>query len=212
MKKSLILIGVFAALLMSGCGDKKDATKDNFANSINAHYENECIDIGTVYGKFPVQVANNDKEGKELFDALTKVGLTTSKPTKVEDRSLTGFDIMTGKRKIIDGYEYKLTDLGTKSVKTKKGNGFFSDANEFCAGKYEVSSIENFTEPSDIGGYKLTRVNFKKEPIDVPEWANNLVKEKAFERYAEKISKKSSDEAMELVLTDNGWIPSGDLK
>lgn len=212
MKKSLILIGIFGVLMLSGCGDKKDATKGNFENSINAHYENECIDIGTVYGTFPVQIANSDEKDKELFDALTKVGLTTSKPAKVEDNSMSGIDIYTGKRKIIDGYEYKLTDLGTKSVKTKKGNGFFSSTNEFCAGKYKVSSIENFTEPSDIGGYKLTRVNFKKEPIDVPEWANNLVKEKAFEKYAEKISKEPIDEEMELVLTDNGWIPSRDLR
>jgi len=210
MKKSLIFIGVFGVLVFSGCGDKKDATKDNFENSINAHYENECIDIGTVYGTFPAQVANSDEKDKELFDALTKVGLTTSKPAKVEDNSMSGIDIYTGKRKIIDGFEYKLTELGSKSVKVKKGFG--GDANEFCAGKYKVSSIENFTEPSDIGGYKLTRVSFKKEPIDVPEWANNLVKEKAFEQYAKKISKEPSDEKMELILTDNGWIPSRDLR
>lgn len=211
MNKNLILIGLIG-VLMSGCGDKKDAIKDNFENSINAHYENECISIGRVYGAFPVQVANDNEEDKELFAALAKVGLVTSKPARVEDRSMTGFDIMTGKRKIIDGFEYKLTDLGTKSVKTEKSNGFYGGSNEFCAGKYKVSSIENFTEPSDISGYKLTRVNFKKVAIDVPEWANDLVKEKAFEQYAEKISKEPIDEKMELVLTDNGWIPSRDLK
>lgn len=137
---------------------------------------------------------------KDKLDSLVNIGFLSSSNIKLEDK------YSFSKGKLIDGIEYNLTDLGKKSM--------FTDGKQskLCAGRYKVKSIENFTEPADMLGTKFVRVIYKKEATDVPSWAYELIKQKSFEIYSKNITENILNDKIELILTNNGWIPAKDFK
>ena len=195
-----ILIGVFSIILLVGCEDKKDATESNFKEVINNKLSKECIQFGLF--EFPIKITKNSFfNNKDKLDTLVDIGFVTSSNVKVEDKFSFGIE-----KKIVDGIEYSLTDLGEKSVV------YQGKQSKLCAGKYRVKSIENFTEPADMLGAKFIRVIYKKEAADVPHWAHELIKQKSFETYSKFISKEIQNDKIELILTNDGWIPAKDFK
>lgn len=202
MKKlKITLLATTLLVLLSACTDKKDANKSNFKEVINKKLEKQCIEIGYSYRLFPVGIELKDYD-KDKYDTLEKVGLIKSTAKQIE---------MYGSKKLVDGFEYDLTDLGKKAFieEEKSINGKYL---KLCAGKYKVTEIDNFTQPADMMGVKLVRVKFKKEAVDIPAWAYELVKEKSFENYETLISKDIKEDSTELILTNEGWILAKDFK
>ena len=61
-------------------------------------------------------------------------------------------------------------------------------------------------------GSEFVRVIYKKEATDIPSWAYELVKQKSFESYSKNISEDIPNNKIELILTNDGWIPAKDFK
>src|SRR6202042_198653 len=66
--------------------------------------------------------------------------------------------------------EYSLTEEGKKYL-VKSGAGNVGGFDAFCGGKYKVKEVENFTEPADMFGTKISQVNFTVVAEDAPNWA-----------------------------------------
>jgi hypothetical protein len=66
---------------LGGCGSKKDATKDNFEEAINARLEKKCIEIGRMYKDLPLEIRAKDYEKKSLdnFSKSRIIGIETGK-------------------------------------------------------------------------------------------------------------------------------------
>lgn len=198
MKKSLVLVGLIGALVFGGCGSKKDATKDNFEEAINAHLEKKCIEIGRMYKDLPIEIRTKDYEKKSL-DNLVKVGLLISKPEKVEIKSMFG-----NNKRMEDGFVYTLTPEGDKYYQ--------KEDKVFCAGRYEVKEVVNFSEPSDALGQMITRVKFTKTARDVPSWAKEWVEILENKDFAKYIAKDPIEDRADLILTNEGWIHHRDFR
>ena len=153
----------------------------------------------------PTKIELKDYRRNEL-DSFEKIGLLKSVEKKLELKAMFG-----NSTKIVDGLEYSLTDLG-KTAFSSKVRAYVGEQSQLCAGKYKVTEITNFTEPADMMGVKLVRINFKKVAVDVPTWAYELVKEKNFEYASKIISKEPQDDKTELILTNEGWILAKDFK
>lgn len=187
-------------ILLVACENKKNATESNFKEVINNKLLKECIQFASF--EFPTQVTKNSFfNHKDKLDSLVNIGFLTNSNIKVEDKFSFGIE-----KKIVEGVEYNLTDLGKKSM--------FADGKQskLCAGRYKVKSIENFTEPADMLGSEFVRVIYKKEATDIPSWAYELVKQKSFESYSKNISEDIPNNKIELILTNDGWIPAKDFK
>lgn len=199
-----ILLVISISALFVACSDKKDANKSNFKTAINNYIDKKCIDIGSNYN-FPLEIEKNDFRKSQL-DSLEKVGLIKSTEKQIELKLMFG-----NKTKLVDGFEYELTDLGKQAFVEKNGT-FGGKYFNLCVGKYKVTEVTNFTEPADMFGVKMSQVNYKKEAIDVPAWAFELVKEKEFEYATKQISKDIKDDKIVLILTNDGWVTEKEFK
>lgn len=199
------LLAISISALFVACSDKKDANKSNFKTAINNYIEKDCIDIGSRYS-FPLEIENNAFKKDEIarLGSLEKVGLLKSTSKQIKDK-------YSRVAKLVDGFEYELTDFG-KQVFVEEANRYGGGKYlKLCAGKYKVTEVINFTEPADMFGVKMSQVNFKKEAIDVPEWAFELVKEEEFEYASKRISKDIDDDIV-LILTNDGWVTEKEFK
>ncbi len=198
MKKSLVFIGLISALILGGCGSKKDATKDNFEEAINARFEKKCIEIGRMYKDLPLEIRAKDYEKKSL-DNLVKVGLLASKPEKIEIKSMFG-----NNKRMEDGFVYTLTPEGDKYYQ--------KEDKVFCAGRYEVKEIINFSEPLDVLGRVMTRVKFTKIARDVPSWAEEWAGFSENKNFAMYVAENPIEDSADLVLTNEGWMHHRDFR
>jgi len=202
MSKIIFIFSISLAILFSGCGDKKEASKDNFKKVINNYYDKNddtCPTLPISFGniiynsafshQFPTKLFKNDPY-KERIDILVDIGLLTKKETKVKE-------IMS--EEIRDGFEYNLTDLGTKFYKNKS----------FCVGKYKVTEITQFTPPTNFGPITGSQVSFKKVTFDIPNWALELAKKEPYnsnKEFKNLITGEEIKESTILALTNDGWI------
>jgi len=199
----IVFLSISISILFSACSDKKEPSKSNFKRVINNYYkknDKDCPSIdprNNVYhnsaysSKFPIKLYQDDPYRK-LFNHLVDIGLLVQSETKVYQSKYSDT--------LVDGYEYNLTAIGTKAFK----NGYF------CAGKYKVAKILQFTNSA-----RFSEVKFIKVATDVPKWAFQLLKQKS---YAELLSKDEFKEKvnlfvgsgisdkMTLILSNNGWI------
>ncbi|MCP1605858.1 hypothetical protein [Pseudomonas citronellolis] len=186
------------ALALAACGSAKDANEGNFENAIQAYLDTQkglCVEVPT--RKLPFTLENSDKPNRQnkQADALVEAGLLVKHAADVKPKSWS---------KVKSASEYQVTDLGKKYLVTGESTGFFAEAG-FCTGKYTIVGIDNFTEPSDILGAKMSQVNFRykvKEPAD---WANSESLQSAYGEFAKKIKNDTPDKAV-LVLTNEGWM------
>ena len=198
MKKVGFLI--IAILLLNGCGeiDKKEVSKENFKRVLNDYYARNCVMVS--HGKFPMVMHT---EGfmfggyKDLFkrtEALERLGYLTSEKIKKENKH------SSPKKRFI------LTEKGKKVYINKEKN------QGICAFTRQIKSIDNYTEPSNMMGITITRVNFTFEPIKSTDTLNEMKKEKVLADFVDKVSKKTSDR-VELILTGmKGWIHQREFK
>ncbi|HBS1045973.1 TPA: hypothetical protein ACRRWG_005349 [Klebsiella quasipneumoniae] len=84
------------------------------------------------------------------------------------------------------------TDKGAKAKFWDKEHGA-------CVGTRTVDEIKEWTEPSDAGGQKVTRVSYTWKLSDIPSW----VDKDAFSSV--KGMSESKEAKIILVKTNNGW-------
>jgi len=191
---------IVALLVLNSCGeaDKKEVSTENFTRVLNDYYARNCVMVS--HGEFP-QVVHTDgfmfggyKGFIKRTEALEKLGYLTSEKVKKKNKH------ESSKKRFI------LTEKGKKIyTSTGKNKGL-------CAFTRQIKSIDNYTEPSNMMGITMTRVNFTFEPVKSTNILNEMKKEKVLADFIDEVSKKTSDRA-ELILTGmEGWVHQHDFK
>jgi hypothetical protein len=205
MQIRTLALAIAAVVALSACGSSKNASKQNFAKAIDAHYATNCtaldFSMGTRLfakfsegGGFPASVADGveaghpEKHTGAPFEALEKVGLLTSKTTEVQ-AGLFGAKVA--------GKEYSLTEAGTKAL-LKPGRA------SFCVGHRKVDEVVQFSEPSSGMGQTVSQAKYTYTVVDVPAWASDPALQDAFPELAEVLEPKK-EAHVDLVLMNDGW-------
>jgi hypothetical protein len=165
-----------------GCTDRTSVSKENFAQVINEDYatNGDCLFSRSL--SFPYRVGENDKllaQTRHQLDALATEGLLDRTVVKEGNDTLLS---------------YAMTDTGRKVP----GDG------RFCYGKREVTSVDNFSAPSEFRGVQMTHVGYHYMVKDSATWAKDPAVKTAFPSVARSLSDQPVDEAT-LVLEKEGW-------
>lgn len=225
-----IVVAGVSAILLSGCGDPKKASEENFKTAINGYLEKNplCIVLPTStvqpagenrgYAALPIYYPMPSQPGRsqELFrrqtqqaDALVSAGLMEAKDATIPQRGMFADDNRDIKVKA-----YDLTDTGRQAL-AKPDDGsqsaFRSSRNRLCYGTPEVPEITQFTEPADAMGVSVSRVAYTYRLKDKADWATNAAMLEAFPALKRTTEDKVEDKA-DVVLTNKGWVHARDAK
>ncbi len=170
-------------LLGSGCGDKREMSKQNFAHVLNEDYSANADCLFTKPIPYPFEMQTSDTllgDVHKKLDALTAAGLLT--------------------RTAHDGnLRYELTLTGQQVP----GNG------RFCYGKRQVTTVDNYSNPTEFHGNRFTKVEYHFVEKGSPDWAKVRAIQTAFPAVAKAVAGEPVDQAT-LVLTDDGWVRNED--
>src|SRR5258708_6088946 len=75
----------------------------------------------------------------------------------------------------------------------------------FCYGKRQVTSIDNYSTPTEFHGNRFTKVEYHFVEQGRPDWAKVQAIQTAFPAVAKVVADQPVDQAT-LVLTDDGWV------
>ena len=203
MNRYFIAAVAVSILVLNACGSSKDASKANFKTAVQAYLNTKpgaCIPLPSK--DMPFQI---EKSGGFFRDSLTKADVL------VEAGLLVRHDAevpnLPGSTRMVPGFEYNLTDDGKKQL-VKAAGGNIANWDGFCAGKYKVVEIVNFTDPADAFGTKISQVNYKYKVEDPAAWAKSPKVLAAFAQLAKDMKDDASDKAI-LVSTNEGWMHEG---
>jgi len=189
-----------AAFVLAGCNGSKDANKSNFQAAIQAYLDTTtgaCVPLPDKEMPFKIEQADGFGKDRRLrADALVEAGLLTRKGAEVPQ--------FPGSNRLVPGFEYALTEAGRKQL-VKGAGGNLANWDGFCAGKYKVVSIANFTDPANLFGSQVSQVNYRYK-IEAPaKWAALPAIQAAFPKLARDMKDDAADKAV-LVLTNDGWV------
>lgn len=193
MQTAFKLVAVSSiALALAACGSAKDANKSNFSKAIQAYLDTQngiCANLPA--RELPFRLENQDMLGqgrKARADALADAGLLSKHDTEL--KALFGGTV--------PGTEYEVTELGRRYLGERHKFAF-------CTGSYTVVDVDNFTEPSDMMGMKVSQVNFHYKAKDTADWIKNDKVQAAYTNVAEEAKSDIRGHAG-LVLTNDGWL------
>ena len=213
----LTIISVGLVIFLVGCSSPKDASKNNFKKVINAYLEKNCIRVSLWKSDFPVIVELLPDDNLETilypnklkqYDALVSIGFLEAKDGTAEiNKNMFSNKIITVQTKV-----YSLTEKGNQAFQQTTQKGFFGGANKgFCAGKYKINDVTNFSEPSQSGGHTISNVDFSISPYKINDWANSQIIVDAFPQLAKKLE-ENQFRSTTLVLMNDGWIHNKEMK
>lgn len=201
--KILVTLGIGAAL--AACGSSNDANKDNFEKAIQAKLDSKpgvCISIpSSLLGPRTTLTKEEDAQENNSFarelNALADAGLLDKKETQVSKFAYSNSDADK-----VPGYVFEVSDKGKKY---QEGDKVGDD--EFCTGKLKVTKIDNFTDPSEMGGMTISRVNYHYKVEDADDWIKNDKIAKAYEgsKALKEIKEENSARAV-VIKTNDGWV------
>jgi hypothetical protein len=212
--KIVFSIAVLGASIAGCSGDPKAATEKNFETAIQKFLDRQGPECFIRQAKFPVNhTAFGDEDGLlKSMSALKAAGLVDIKEIEVKEvRGGFGLpsDKMIKQRKL----EILLTDTGQKAFTEQQQGEPARRSGGFCFGKQKVVKVEQFTEPSDALGMKMSQVNFTYRVDDVPAWAKHESLGKQFPQLAKAVA--SAQEPLRsrtaVILTNQGWIHERDM-
>lgn len=196
------LFFVLCISLPLGCSSKA-ASKGNFKDVLQSWWDKHpaCESLPWTmpmtldsrgYGFLP--------QIKADLDALTSAGLLTSRTENVPGRGYANpnapaFTVTYG--------------IGGPN-KAAWTNNPLSNQPELCYSKVKVASIDNYTEPSDMMGAKVSQVAYTVKYDDLPSWARDAKVQNSLPAMKQALAKAEQQRTDILVLTANGW--SKDLK
>ncbi|MDF9428923.1 hypothetical protein EM868_03790 [Cupriavidus gilardii] len=100
--------------------------------------------------------------------------------------------------------EYQATEKGKKFL-VANGANTLAGQDAFCTGKYTVVEVDNFTEPSDTMGVKVSRVNYRYKVEGADDWAKSEGVRANYKNFAEQVQGDAQGKAA-LILTNDGWM------
>ena len=95
-------------------------------------------------------------------------------------------------------YAYDLTDEGRKYYKADNG---------LCFGKAQVTAIEQFSEPSEVTGQKMSNVTYAYKITGLPAWAGDDGVKASIAELGKAVASNDAPlkETRAMVLTSQGW-------
>ena len=182
-------------LAVAGCGNEKTASKANFTKALDRHLASHCLFITPSVGLTAYPASIDAGSDTSRFDALAAAGLLAASSSSAEHPGTLGIGTVRTETKT-----YSLTDAGRAVFQAPTGG--------FCAGHYDVVSIDGFTAPTASDGRTVSEVNYTVRP-EMAAWAANAAVQ---DRYGAQLAAvhETQDKA-ELVLLDSGWVVSGDI-
>lgn len=196
---ALSVLSCAALLALPGCGDKKEASKGNFQSAIQAYMDTTpgaCVALPAKEAPFSLE-----KDGGFFRDrlakaaALVEAGLLSARDTEIT---------VPGSARKVAGTEYSLTEEGKKFL-AKEGGGNIGRFDAFCAGKYKVTEVLNFTDPAETFGMKISQANYRYSVDGAPKWAALPSIRAAFPEFAKDFQSEAANKAV-LVSTSDGWM------
>lgn len=203
MYRKIVPLALLATL--AGCSDTEEATEANFHKAAQAYLDTQyphCF----VVSSFPTKTQDFDVNGtNKALHALAQVGVVSEKEisrTQVPERlwQPARTDIY---------YAYDLTEEGRKyykadaqrmvSGKTRGG---------LCFGKAQVTAIEQYSEPGEEMGQKVSRVTYAFKVTDLPQWATNESVKAGIADLGKAVASADAPfrETRAMVLTNHGWV------
>jgi hypothetical protein len=187
------------ALLLAACGSPKDANKSNFGKAIQAYLDTQnglCAALPAKGTPFSLPKQNFfGEENQKHADALVDAGLLTKRDTEMK----AGFG-----NKMDPATEYQITETGKKYLRAKAADTW-AQQDAFCTGKYTAVEVDNFTEPSDIRGVKVSQVNFHYKVEGAADWAKSESIRANYKNIADQSQGDIQGKAV-LILTNDGWM------
>ncbi|QKH36418.1 hypothetical protein FOC84_16240 [Achromobacter pestifer] len=194
----IVVIGSLT-LTLAACGSAKDANKSNFSKAIQAYLDTQKGLCAAIPARgLPFTLANQDMLGgqsKKRADALVDAGLLSKRDTEIK--------AMFG-NKMEPATEYQVTDTGKKFL-VADGASTLAGQDAFCTGKYTVVGVDNFTEPSDMMGVKLSQVNYHYKVDGADGWAKSEGMRANYKNISEQTQGDIQGKAA-VILTNDGWM------
>jgi Prokaryotic membrane lipoprotein lipid attachment site len=197
--KKIILITTLA-LILAGCGDPKQASEKNFEVAIQ-QYLDKSYPACVIRDRFPSDPFALDIFHHEpIYVEMEKMGLLTKKEEMKKQFSYGKATLVTSYDLSAEGKKYYIApDEKTRDIRYG-----------FCFGKAKVEKIIDFSEPSEMMGNKISRVNYTYKVTDLPDW----LKKPEITKLNEQI--KNMAESTEtpikadgtMMLTNKGWVES----
>lgn len=200
LKLSVVAVVSSCLFVLSGCGSKQDANKSNFQSAIQDYLDTTkgvCVMLPAKDVPFTLQKTGgmNFINEPEKAAALVRAGLLSAKDTEVK----AAFG-----NQMVAGVQYSLTDEGKKYL-VKGAAGNLGNWDAFCGGKYKVKEVENFTQPADMFGTKISQVNYTYVVDDAPNWLKQSAIQSQYPNAKAGLDEPAPYKAV-LVATNEGWM------
>lgn len=203
MDKALGMM-ITACMLLSGCGDKNEASKANFENTIKETYKTTmpCLQIAGYY---------HAEEGIAMVmepDHVSDEKIIADEPLPKALADLSLFTLQVVRKPNSSGTEVPFL----KMTLTEKGNPYFHDLRDridempsLCFGRYVLDSIDRFSQPASIMGQTLSEVQYTYHIEDLPDWTKDPELLKHSDWLRQLVTNPKHFETKTFILTNKGW-------
>lgn len=204
MHRKILPLAILATALV-GCSDPKKASESNFEKATQAWLDTaypSCF----LMSAFPVESKEFDiGNTNKTLHALAGVGVL--KEVELSRKEIPANLFQSARTQV--QYSYDLTDEGRKYYKADARK--LRDGNlvpGLCIGKAKVVKVEQFSEPGDMMGQKISRVTYTYQVDDLPKWTANEAVIASNRELAALVSSKETPikETRAFILTNNGWV------
>jgi len=204
MRKLIALAGLLPTMLAPlGC-DSKAANRSNFQTALQAAYDKHPR-CAPWFEEMPVELNPKGagyRQDAAKYEALRAAGLVTSQ---------SSMKVLTDPFQTFVGIRNAPTPIITYSIGGANRSAW-SGQHDICYAKVRVTSVDNFTEPSESLGFKGSQVSFTYDLTDVPAWAKEAALQNAVPEIKTDLQRPEHTETETLVLTANGWKTAQDLR
>ncbi|MGD9369568.1 MAG: hypothetical protein PVH87_27910 [Desulfobacteraceae bacterium] len=229
MKRLMAILLIMIVSVCTACSGSspKEASEKNFTKAINDYLQKEGITID-IAKQMPIEVnAEQITTDEEINRLLRSHGMMPvikrpprNRPTNLKARcqDLESAGLLKGTERIVERKDthytinppivikYKVIkyDFSEKGKELVRKPDVIHDNYRIHIATAKVDKIENFTSPTPVKGYTVSKVKFTYSPDKVQPWAIDGDIEKSFPVIKEKLKKNQTDNAT-LVLMGNGW-------
>ncbi|MFV7431154.1 MULTISPECIES: hypothetical protein [Pseudomonas] len=192
MYRKIVPLALLATL--AGCSNSEETSEASFQKAAQAYLDTQyphCF----VISSFPTKTQDFDLHGtNKALHALAQVGVVSEKEIS---RTEVPARLWQAARTDIY-YAYDLTDEGRKYYKADNG---------LCFGKAQVTAIEQFSEPSEVTGQKMSNVTYAYKITGLPAWAGDEGVKASIAELGKAVASNEAPlkETRAMVLTSQGW-------
>ena len=192
MYRKIVPLALLATL--AGCSNSEETSEASFQKAAQAYLDTQyphCF----VISSFPTRTQDFDVHGtNKALHALAQVGVVSEKEIS---RTEVPARLWQAARTDIY-YAYDPTDEGRKYYKADNG---------LCFGKAQVTAIEQFSEPSEVTGQKMSNVTYAYKITGLPAWAGDDGVKASIAELGKAVASNDAPlkETRAMVLTSQGW-------